>query len=67
MREALRNTLANAAVILVSQRIHTVMDADNILVLDEGHLAGLGSHDELMEMCDVYQEIVRTQLAKEVS
>jgi ATP-binding cassette subfamily B protein len=66
LREALRNTMANAAVILVSQRIHTVMDADNILVLDEGHLAGLGSHDELMEMCDVYREIVRTQLAKEV-
>ncbi|MCL4493516.1 MAG: ABC transporter ATP-binding protein/permease [Firmicutes bacterium] len=67
LRDALRKSLKDAAIILVSQRVHTVMDADHILVLDEGRLAGLGTHEELMNRCPVYQEIVRTQLSKEVS
>ncbi len=67
MRAALKDALKEAAIVFVSQRVHTVMDADYIMVLDEGRLAGAGSHEELMETCEVYQEIVRTQLGKEVS
>ena len=51
--------------IVVAQRISTVMHADEILVLDEGRLAGKGTHSELLESCEVYQEIYQSQFRKE--
>ncbi|MGI6199953.1 MAG: ABC transporter ATP-binding protein [Christensenellales bacterium] len=65
LRAALKRETQNATVVLIAQRVGTVMDADRILVLDEGRVAGLGTHRELMATCPVYQEIVRSQLSEE--
>ncbi len=65
LRSALRRELAGATVIVVSQRISTVRDADRILVLDDGRLVGDGRHAELLETCSVYREIVASQLQPE--
>ena len=51
--------------IVVAQRIGTIRDADKIIVLDEGKIAGMGKHQELMENCEVYQQIALSQLSKE--
>ncbi|MEG2204417.1 MAG: ABC transporter ATP-binding protein, partial [Oscillospiraceae bacterium] len=55
----------NATVLIVAQRVSTVLHADRILVLDSGELAGIGTHRELMESCAVYREIVTSQLSQE--
>lgn len=65
LRSALRKEIADATVILVAQRVGTVMDAHRIIVLDEGRIAGIGRHEELMESCSVYREIVASQLSEE--
>ncbi|MBG9795046.1 multidrug ABC transporter ATP-binding protein [Paenibacillus dendritiformis] len=65
LRAALRPETRDAAVLLVAQRVSTVMDADRIIVLDEGRIAGIGTHRELMETCPVYREIVSSQLSEE--
>jgi len=52
--------------LLIAQRITSIIDADRIVVLDEGEVAGVGSHDELLSHCKVYQEIYRSQMGKEV-
>lgn len=65
LRAALKGEIANAAVILVAQRISTIMDADQIVVLDEGRVAGIGTHKQLLESCAVYQQIARSQLSEE--
>lgn len=65
VRHALGEEAADATVIVVAQRIATVMHADEILVLDEGRLAGKGTHAELMESCEVYRQIAVSQLSKE--
>ncbi len=65
LRGALKSQLADATVLLVAQRVSTVIDADRILVLDDGKLSGIGTHKELMENCDVYREIVLSQLSEE--
>jgi len=65
LRAALRKETKEATVIIVAQRVNTVMDADRILVLDEGRVAGMGSHRELMKTCAVYREIVSSQLSEE--
>ena len=65
VRRALGQEAADATVIVVAQRISTVMHADEILVLDEGRLAGKGTHAELMESCEVYRQIAVSQLSKE--
>ena len=52
-------------VIMVSQRAHTVRQADRIIVLDEGQVAGIGRHEELLETCQVYREICLSQLSEE--
>ncbi len=65
LRAALRKETLHATVLIVSQRVSTVMDADQIIVLDEGHVAGIGTHQELMETCEVYREIVSSQLSME--
>lgn len=65
LRMALKHETADATVVIVAQRVSTVMDADQIIVLDEGHIAGLGTHRELMQTCEVYREIVTSQLSQE--
>ena len=65
LRAALKKETADAAVIIVAQRVSTVMDADRILVLDDGKLVGMGEHRELMKSCLVYREIVSSQLSEE--
>ncbi|QNK56766.1 ABC transporter ATP-binding protein [Paenibacillus sp. PAMC21692] len=67
LRSALRAETADAAVLIVAQRVSTVMDADRIIVLDEGRIAGIGTHKELMETSGVYREIVSSQLSEEES
>ena len=66
LRAAIREHSENMTVLIVSQRASTVLHADKILVLDDGELAGIGRHDELIETCPVYQEIYYSQFPKEV-
>ncbi len=63
LRAALKEITSNAVVLIVAQRISTIKDADNIIVLDNGKIAGKGNHLELLKKCKVYQEIVRSQLS----
>jgi ATP-binding cassette, subfamily B, multidrug efflux pump len=65
LRAALKDETREATVILVAQRVGSVMDADRIIVLDEGELAGIGTHRELLNTCEVYREIVSSQLSEE--
>jgi ATP-binding cassette subfamily B multidrug efflux pump len=65
LRAALKRETADATVIIVAQRVNTVMDADRIIVLDEGRVVGMGSHRELIRTCEVYREIVSSQLSEE--
>jgi ATP-binding cassette subfamily B protein len=65
LRAALKKETGDSAVIIVAQRVSTVMDADRILVLDDGELVGTGSHKELVRTCQVYREIVSSQLSEE--
>jgi ATP-binding cassette, subfamily B, multidrug efflux pump len=65
LRAALRAKTADATVLIVGQRVATVMDADRIIVLDEGRIVGMGTHRELYEGCEVYKEIVASQLSAE--
>lgn len=65
LRAALRRETTSSAVIIVAQRVSTIMDADRIIVLDEGRIAGIGNHRELMATCEVYREIVSSQLSEE--
>jgi ATP-binding cassette subfamily B protein len=67
LRAALKTELetTNAAAIVVAQRITSVMDAEQIIVLEDGAIAGIGAHSELLKTCAVYSEIVRSQLSEE--
>jgi ATP-binding cassette, subfamily B, multidrug efflux pump len=65
LRAALRRRTAEATVVIVSQRVSTITDADQIIVLDNGSVVGLGRHHELLETCSTYVEIVQSQLAAE--
>jgi len=65
LRRALAQETRDAAVIIVAQRISTVMDADRIVVLDDGKVVGIGKHDALMRDCPVYREIVNSQLSSQ--
>src|SRR6266704_3251813 len=65
LRAALKKETLDATVLIVSQRVSTVMDADQIIVLDDGRIAGIGSHRELMETSQIYYEIVSSQLSLE--
>lgn len=65
LRSALKKEASNATVILVAQRIGTIMDANKIIVLDEGKMVGIGTHKELLKNCEVYQKIAESQLSKE--
>lgn len=65
LRQALAKETKEAAVLIVAQRVTTVLNADRIVVLEEGKVAGIGTHKELMESCQVYKEIVLSQLSAE--
>ncbi|HEX2937930.1 MAG TPA: ABC transporter ATP-binding protein [Ruminiclostridium sp.] len=65
LRAALKNETREATVIIVAQRVGSVMDADRIIVLDDGEVAGTGTHRELLNTCEVYREIVSSQLSEE--
>lgn len=65
LRRALKRETADATVIIVAQRVTTIMDADKIIVLEDGVIAGTGTHKELLSTCEVYREIVASQLSEE--
>ncbi|MCD7743137.1 MAG: ABC transporter ATP-binding protein/permease, partial [Oscillospiraceae bacterium] len=65
LRAALRRDCTDATKLIVAQRIGTIRDADRIIVLDRGEVAGIGTHAELMKDCDVYRQIAYSQLSKE--
>ena len=62
LRAALLPTVGNAAVVIVAQRVSTIRNAEQIIVLDNGRIAGIGTHDELVHSCETYKEIVESQL-----
>jgi ATP-binding cassette subfamily B protein len=63
LRAALRPITADAAVVVVAQRVSTIVDADRIIVLEDGEIVGIGRHEELLDSCLTYAEIVASQLA----
>ena len=65
LRKALKKHTKDATTIIVAQRISTILNADKIIVLDDGHMAGIGSHKELMKNCEVYRQIAMSQLSEE--
>ncbi|MEK4353165.1 ABC transporter ATP-binding protein [Paenibacillus sp. FSL R5-0475] len=65
LRSELKKDANDSTMLIVAQRIGTIKDADKIIVLEAGRIAGMGTHDELMQSCDVYQEIAYSQLTKE--
>lgn len=65
VRKAIKENLKDKTVIIIAQRIGTIMNADKIIVLDEGEIVGMGKHSELLKTCKVYQEIALSQLSKE--
>ena len=65
LRAALKREVSDATVFVVAQRVSSIMHADQIVVLDEGTIVGLGTHEELMQTCETYQEIVYSQLSAE--
>lgn len=65
LRKALSEKVANSTVIIVAQRISTILHAEQIIVLDEGRVAGIGTHSELLKSCDVYKQIASSQLSEE--
>ena len=65
LREALKEKTENKTVIIVAQRINTILNADQIIVLEEGKIVGKGTHEELMENCETYRQIALSQLSKE--
>lgn len=66
LRAAIRNMQGEHTVFIVSQRASSIMHADQIIVLEDGRVAGIGTHDELLAGCSVYQEIYYSQFEKEV-
>jgi ATP-binding cassette subfamily B protein len=63
LRAALRPVTRDAAVIVVAQRVSTIIDADQIVVLDDGAVAGVGRHRQLLDECQTYAQIVESQLS----
>ena len=64
LRRALKERTREAIVLIVAQRVSSIMDADRILVLDEGRVVGAGRHRELLQTCPVYREIAASQLSE---
>jgi len=65
LRQALKRSTAGATQVIIGQRVSSIMDADQILVLDDGRIVGRGTHRELLETSETYREIVSSQLAAE--
>ena len=65
LRKELKSEIKDATVLIVAQRISTIMQAEQIIVLDEGNVVGIGTHNELMKKCEVYNQIALSQLSKE--
>ena len=65
LRRALKEKTKDSTVLIVAQRISTILHAEQILVLDEGRIAGRGTHKELLETCEVYRQIAASQLSEE--
>lgn len=65
LRRALKENLKNSSILIVAQRVGTIIDADKIIVLDRGQVVGTGTHEELLQSCDVYKDIVASQLSEE--
>ena len=64
LRKALHEKLSDATVVIVAQRISTILHADQIIVLDDGRIAGIGKHENLLQTCEAYQEIAKSQLSE---
>ncbi len=67
LRQALAEETGDATVVIVAQRISTIIDAERIIVVENGEIAGIGTHTELLDSCEVYKEIVRSQMGEEES
>lgn len=65
LRDSLRKECSNTTKVIVAQRVTSIMNADKILVIDEGRVVGLGKHDDLLKNCEVYREIAQSQLSEE--
>jgi ATP-binding cassette subfamily B protein len=65
LRRAFKEKTADSTLLVVTQRVSTIKDAEQIIVLDEGKIVGKGTHTELMENCDTYKEIALSQLSKD--
>ena len=65
LRKALHEQVSDSTILIVAQRISTILHADQIIVLDEGRIVGKGTHEELLKTCEVYQQIATSQLSKE--
>lgn len=65
LRKELKKEMTDEIVLIVAQRVSTIMDADQIIVLDEGKVVGKGTHKELLKTCGVYHEIAASQLSEE--
>ena len=63
LRKALKNEIKDATVIIVAQRISTILHADQIIVLNDGKIDGIGNHEQLMKYCKTYREIAKSQLS----
>ena len=61
VRAALKDALPGTTKLIIAQRVTSVMDADMILVLDDGHIVGQGTHGQLMDSCDIYREVYESQ------
>jgi ATP-binding cassette subfamily B protein len=64
LRAQLKSIISESAIIIVAQRVGTIIDADHIIVLENGNIVGQGTHDELLENCVVYKEMADSQLSK---
>jgi ATP-binding cassette subfamily B protein len=67
LRAALKSGTQDASVVIVAQRVSTIMHAERIIVLDDGRVVGMGSHNELLENCEPYHEIVVSQLGEDAA
>jgi len=65
LRAALKENTAHSTLLIITQRVSTIMNADRIIVLDEGQIVGMGTHGELMKTCEPYREIALSQLSLE--
>lgn len=65
LRNALSKEITDSAILIIAQRINTILHAEQIIVLNDGKIAGIGNHEYLMEHCQVYQEIAKSQMKGE--